>query len=218
MLLKPVGFFTKSWYCFTNGANNTILMTLIPFLSTICFAVLLSACAGIKSPEQIPSLNSSAKTNKPTVIKEAFHISGAIAAKGPKQAWTASFYWTQHNRNDYQIVLSGPLGSSSIDITMHQGTLTYREGRKVIHSQQPEALLAKETGVRIPVSYLYDWIRAQPAPVHVDAIARDEHHDIISLKQAGFTLTYSDYRDHYPHKIRLEGQQLLIKIAIKSWH
>jgi outer membrane lipoprotein LolB len=177
---------------------------------TILFSVwLLSSCStlNITKQEQAQPLSTS------------FQIQGAIAAKNQQHGWIANFTWVQRGRKDYQIVLNGPLGSDTISITMHQGILTYRQGNKVMQSNDPETLLAKETGIRIPVSDLYDWIRGRPAPGPVTAITRAASgSDIILLKQAGFVIVYDKYEQHLPHKIRLEGNQLLIKIVIKNWN
>ncbi len=177
----------------------------------ILFSVsLLSGCSTLnlsKQPESTQPLGSS------------FQLSGAIAAKNQQHGWIANFTWVQRGRKDYQILLNGPLGSDTIDITMHQGMLTYRQGNKVIQSNDAETLLAKETGIRIPVSDLYDWIRGRPAPGPITSITRaPSSDDIIMLKQAGFVIAYDKYERHYPHKIRLEGHQLLIKIVIKHWN
>lgn len=185
-------------------------MKRLPTLIILCTVWLLNACSmlNLSKQELSPSLGAS------------FQITGAIAARNQQHGWIANFTWVQRGRKDYQILLNGPLGSDTIDITMHHGILTYREGNKVIQSKDPETLLAKETGIRIPVSDLYDWIRGRPAPGPVTAITRDpsKEHDIVLLKQAGFVIHYDKYEHHYPHKIRLESRQLLIKIVIKSWH
>ena len=91
--------------------------------------------------------------------------------------------------------------------------------RGILHDVMPgtEELLAKETGIRLPMHHLYHWIKGKPAPGPITAITRSETGDIIKLQQAGYTLEYSNYRDHYPYKIRLLGRQLSVKIIVKQW-
>jgi len=160
-----------------------------------------------------PSVNS--QPNPAT--RNSFAISGAIAAKTPHKAWTATFYWAQRGAGDYNILIYGPAGSAAAEVTAHNGTVTYREGKKILRARQAEDLLAKETGVRLPISYLYYWIKGLPAPGAITSIKRDKNKDLTQLKQAGYTLEYSDYRNHYPYKIRLTGHQLMVKIVIQSW-
>ncbi len=104
-----------------------------------------------------------------------------------------------------------------MEITQHQDNVTYREGGKIIHAHHAEELLATETGIRIPVNHLYHWIKGKPAPGPITSITRSAEHDILTLQQAGYTLEYSDYRAHYPYKIRLHGHHLMVKIVIKQW-
>lgn len=173
---------------------------------TICFIIFFNGCATLK-PQRSPA-----------ALAPAFTVSGAIAAKNQQRGWTANFYWEQKNPQDYQILISGPLGSETMEITQHQSEVTYREGKKVIHAKQAETLLAKETGIRLPVDHLYYWIKGKPAPGPIQAIKRSPDQDILVLQQSGYTLEYSNYRDHYPYKIRLIGHQLMVKIVVKDWN
>lgn len=185
---------------------------IIQTILSIGLALSLSGCA--KLPEQHQRLGEPSSTqNKST----AFAVSGAIAAKNQRQAWTATFYWVQNNPHDYQISIYGLMGSAAMDITVKDDVVTYHEGKKIIHARQAEDLLAKETGIRIPVNYLYYWVKGKPAPGPVEQLERSSEQDILLLKQAGFTLNYAEYRHHYPYQIRLNGHQLMVKIKIKEW-
>lgn len=175
-------------------------------LWSLSLVIGLSGCASLKPSPTLSSHSSS------------FNVSGSIAAKNQHQGWTATFYWMQHNPQDYQIFIYGPLGADTMEITQHAGEVTFREGKKIIHARQAEELLAKETGIRLPMNHLYHWIKGNPAPGPITAITRSDTHDIIKLQQAGYNLEYSNYRDHYPHKIRLVGHQLMVKIIIQKWH
>ncbi len=171
----------------------------------ICCITLLSGCATLKP------------TPSPMSNPAAFTVSGAIAAKNQQHAITAHFYWQHQSPQDYHIIIYGPLGSDTLDITQHQNTVTYREGHKIIHAQDAEALLAKETGIRLPVNHLAHWIKGNPAPGPITSLTRSKNHDMMILKQAGYLLEYSQYQDHRPYKIFLTGHELTVKIIIKKW-
>lgn len=171
----------------------------------LCITAILSGCATVKPPQSQPSSAS------------AFIVTGAIAAKNQQQGWTATFYWTQNTPEDYQIMISAPLGSDTMEITQHPNGVTFREGRHILHARQAEELLAKETGIRLPMHHLYHWIKGKPAPGPITSITRSVTGDIIRLQQAGYTLEYDHYQDHYPYKIRLQGHQLSVKIVVKQW-
>ena len=169
--------------------------------------VLLSGCTSLQP-------NMSARASNPA----AFTVSGAIAAQNPQHAWTAHFRWVHQGPQDYQILIYGPLGADTLEITQHQNNVTYREGHKIVRAQNAEALLAKEAGIRLPVNHLAYWIKGNPAPGPTTSITRSSNHDIMTLKQAGYLLEYDQYNDHRPYKIRLTGHQLKVKIIIKEWN
>ncbi|HVT63228.1 MAG TPA: lipoprotein insertase outer membrane protein LolB [Legionellaceae bacterium] len=177
----------------------------------IVFISVLAGCATIPKHQTIENASPTISTT------QGFSVSGAIAAKNQHHAWTATFYWTQHSPHHYHIQIYGLVGTALIDITYKDGMVTYREGKKILHAKQAEDLLAKETGIRIPVNHLYYWIKGQPAPGAIDKMERSPEHDITRLQQAGFTLIYKDYHHHYPYKIRLQGSQLMVKIIVKEW-
>ena len=189
----------------TNNQIDKRRKAISNILWPLFLAIGLSGCATLK-PSPTPSSHAS-----------SFTVSGAIAAKNQQQGWTATFYWMQHSPQDYQIFIYGPLGADTMEITQHSGEVTFREGRKFIHARQAEELLAKETGIRLPMNHLYHWIKGKPAPGPITTITRSDNQDILTLQQAGYTLKYSNYRDHYPYKIRLIGHHLMVKIIIKEW-
>lgn len=177
----------------------------------------LSACAPLKqlSPELLT--HKTPNQEHPNKPPQSFNISGAIGAKNKHHAWTATFYWTQQDANNYQILIYGPVGSTAIEITRSKGLVTYREGKKIIRTQQADLLLAKETGIRLPVDNLYYWIRGKAAPGKVTSQRVSDEHDLLALQQAGFNIIYSDYHEHYPRKLFINGHELMIKIVIKHW-
>lgn len=180
------------------------------WIARTCLVMLCLLTACTLPQEHYPELN---QANRPE-----FKIDGAIAARNQHQGWMATFTWIQYKRHDYEIFLHGPLGSDGITITQHQGIVTYSDGQTIRRSSHPDNLLAQETGVRIPIKNLYDWIQGRPAPGPVITVQHtaESPHDITRIEQAGFIIHY-DYRQHHPHKIRIEGQGMIIKIVIKHW-
>ena len=93
-------------------------MKRLPTLMIFFAVLLLSGCATLNVSKQLESTQP---------LGSSFQLSGAIAAKNQQHGWIANFTWVQRGRQDYQILLNGPLGSDTIDITMHQGILTYAQ-------------------------------------------------------------------------------------------
>ncbi|MDP3562719.1 MAG: lipoprotein insertase outer membrane protein LolB [Legionellaceae bacterium] len=191
---------------------------------------LLTACApktpqvsGLEStPSQsITTQQQQAIVTKSTAIPSSFELSGGIAAKSHKKGWTATANWKQSGPNQYQISLMGPLGGQSVMIEKQNGVVSYREGNKKLTSNNADDLLQKQTGIRLPVSNLYYWVRGIPAPGAVQSATRNANNQLVTLRQAGYTIDYTDYMSAgsiiLPHKIRLQGHDVMVKLVIKRW-
>lgn len=176
-----------------------------PRLWILCFILFLNGCTTLK---QEPSS---------TVNSSDFSVSGAIAAKNLQHGWTGTFFWTHHNHKNYKILIYGPLGAEAVEIKQDQTGVTYREGDKILHANQAEELLAKQTGVRLPVNHLAYWIKGNVAPGPITHVVRSDDGDIMTLNQAGYTIDYQHYRNHRPYKILLNGHHLKVKMIIKQW-
>lgn len=162
----------------------------------------------------------SIKTTEATSLS-SWELSGALAAKNKNKGWTASLNWQQKGANRYQIRLFGPLGGGTVLIEKEGSIITYRDGPKIVTSTDADALLQKETGVRLPVKNLYYWIRGLAAPGAVKSAQYDENHHLTTLKQAGYTIEYTRYTQAgnmtLPSKIHLTGHNVVIKLVIKHW-
>lgn len=183
----------------------------------------LVACAPPKpapeAPENetLPRLERKAKT----AAVSSWEISGAMAAKNQNKAWSASLNWKQQGLNQYQIRLFGPLGSGTVMIEKKGNVITYQDGPKKVSSGNPDELLYQQTGIRLPVSNLYYWVRGLTAPGSIQSVKYDQYNHLSTLKQAGYTINYTRYTSvngiDLPSKINLFGHGVTIKVVIKKW-
>jgi outer membrane lipoprotein LolB len=183
----------------------------------------LTACAPPKPAAELPTnevmplVERKAKTNTVSV----FTISGAMAAKNKNKGWSASLNWAQQGVNSYQIRLMGPLGGGTVLVNKKGSVVTYKEGGKTFTSSNADELLQKHTGIRLPVSNLYYWVRGLPAPGSIEATKQDKFNHLSQLKQSGYTVDYTRYTSvngvDLPSLIRLQGQGTTIKLVIKQW-
>lgn len=152
----------------------------------------------------------------------SWSLSGAIAAKSNRKAWSASLNWTQHGPSAYHIRLIGPMGGGTMIIERRGNTVVYRHGTKALTAQNAEQLLQKQTGVRLPVDSLYYWVRGLAAPGAVQVANHDQNHHLTLLRQKGYVVQYSGYTSvgsaDLPSKIHLDGNGTSIKLAIKHWN
>ena len=141
-------------------------------------------------------------------LLQNFTLKGAIAAKSAKKIWTAHLIWQYTNSKNYQITLIGPINSKTVFIQNKQGVITYEEGRKKIITNDPNTLLEKNAGIKLPLDALLYWIQGQPAPQ--------------SSPQNNYKISYPAYsntpKGQLPQKIHIEGDHLSVKLFIKTWH
>ena len=193
----------------------------------ILLIFILAGCAPKKpvtelSTGEMPKSLEAQKSQKSAESVTSWNLNGAIAARNSKKAWTASVNWVQQGPNQYNIRLFGPLGGGTVLIQRNGNTITYQDGPKKITSDNADALLQQQTGVRLPVSHLYYWVRGLPASGAIQSVKRDPNGRLIAMQQAGYSINYDGYiltaqGVALPSKIRLQGNGVLIKLIIKHW-
>lgn len=151
----------------------------------------------------------------------AWEVSGAMAARNKNKGWSAAVNWLQQGPNRYQIRLSGPLGGGTVIITKSGSIVTLKDGNKTASSANAETLLRQQTGVRIPVSNLFYWVRGIKAPGAVQSEKHDQYGRLSQLRQSGFVIDFLQYtsagKTILPGIIRMQGNGVFIKLVIKRW-
>lgn len=186
--------------------------------SSLLYAVLSFIFLGLIFSENSFALQSRSPASK----LSSWDLSGAMAARYQKKSTTASLSWLQQGAGNYQIRLSGPIGSGTILLKKSGQQVSLQDGAKRYTSSNAESLLAKHTGLRIPVSALFYWVQGLPAPGSALSSKYDGNHHLLLLKQAGYTIEYTQYtqvqgRD-LPTRIQLQGKDISMKVVIKRWH
>lgn len=180
--------------------------------------ITVTACASHKPPTEL---------RKATVQKQRantlthWEIRGAMAARNNKKGWTATFNWVQRSMDEYQIRLFGPLGGGTVLINRTNGLTTFRDGPHVSSSRDADRLLQQKTGIALPVANLYYWARGLPAPGPLKTVKYDSLKHVKSFQQAGYTVEYLSTMTvnniNLPKQIKLQGNGIRIKVAIKKW-
>ncbi len=195
---------------------------------------ILTACApprpgvpGMIEPQQPGAVQTPQKVIPVEKRKEAiktvssWDIRGAMSAKNKSKGWSATMNWVQHGPETYQIRLMGPLGGGTVLISKTGKTITFQDGAKKITSTNASELLRQQTGISLPVNNLYYWIRGIPAPGQASGEHHDQYGHLDQLRQSGYTITFGNYTSvkgvDLPGLIRLEGNGVMVKVAIKNW-
>lgn len=170
------------------------------------------------TPEKIVPIE---QRKEKTKTVSSWVIRGAMAAKNKAKGWSASMNWAQHGPGSYQIRLMGPLGAGAVLINKTGKTITFQDGPKRVTSSNADELLLQQTGIRLPVTNLYYWVRGLPAPGKTSGERYDEANHLIQLRQSGYTVTFGNYTSvkgtDLPGIVRLDGNGVMVKVIIKNW-
>lgn len=177
------------------------------------------ALAKLKASEA--NVTGQSKGGGKAAVVSSWNIRGSMAAKNKSKGWSATMNWVQRGSSTYQIRLMGPLGGGTVLISRSGGVVTLKDGPKTATSANAEDLLLKQTGIRLPVSNLYYWVRGLPAPGKVQGEQRDGANHLLMLRQNGYTINFTQYTTvkgiDLPSMIQLNGNGLMIKVRIRSW-
>lgn len=150
-----------------------------------------------------------------------WQASGAIAINTPEQGQTASMSWQQHNQQNYQIDLFGPLGAGRVTLIGKLNQVTLLDNGKRYQAVTPEALMQQVLGWHLPVANLYFWVRGLPAPQIKAKLKFDQYHHLITLQQQGWIVSYQRYtgvkRYDLPSLLTLKRNNLQVKLVISQW-
>ena len=146
---------------------------------------------------------------------------GRIGVINGQDGWHANFQWTQHER-DYRIDLIGPLGQGRVLIRGdgQQVTIQTQDGQSQT-APDPDSLLERTLGVRLPVEGLRYWIRGASEPGPIAALQTDASGRLLRLEQKGWILEYPAYSPSaspaLPARIVARRQDLSVKLVIDQW-
>lgn len=182
-----------------------------------------SACTTLPAPEAANNVNLSWQTRENELMQiPGWHINGAVAIQETNKATSASLTWDQRDKNNYTLLLQGPMGAGAAKVIGTPSEVTLTTGHQQTYvAKTPETLLAKQTGWNLPVSYLYYWVRGIPAPYLPAETTYDKYHHLTSLTQAGWQVNYLQYtavgKLDLPTKITLEKKPFRLKLVISQW-
>lgn len=133
----------------------------------------------------------------------------------------ASFSWQQIKRN-YKLRIFGPFGTQSILLSGNPQQVTLTTHNQVFNSDNPESLLEQQSGLHLPVSQLYFWLRGLPTPQLRYTVNLDAYNRLLKLRQSGWRIDYLHYTNvgklDIPDQILLTHKLWKIRILITRWN
>ena len=150
-----------------------------------------------------------------------WQVKGRVAVRAGDEGWSASFDWQQLGEQ-YRIRLRGPFGQGAVELRGNaQGVwLRQAEGAQVF-ARDPETLVERETGWRLPVSGLRSWLLGLPVAELEADYQWDARGTLLQIDQAGWHIDYNRYQQsgplHLPARMRLERDTLQVRFVIDDW-
>jgi outer membrane lipoprotein LolB len=174
----------------------------------LLITLLLSACATMNSH------NNSIKK----ISSDNWSMEGKVGIQSQEVNGSASLIW-QQNKDSYNIRLFGPLGLGAVRLMGDDNQVKYVNQQGVIFTaDSPEILLKQNLGWDMPISNLIYWVKGIPAPEFKAEKNYNMQHQLVQLKQQGWTIQYVRYfSDNLPQLIALDKRNIKIKLLINTW-
>jgi outer membrane lipoprotein LolB len=146
-----------------------------------------------------------------------FDLSGRLAARYGKEAFTGNVAW-RHAKSADEMLITSSLGAGVARIVRDGDSvvLTTAEPREY-QARDAEALTEEVLGFRLPLAGLADWVRGRPS---TDAPATAEYAPdgrLLSLQQQGWNIEYLEYQEKRPSRLRLTYPGIELRLAISEW-
>jgi outer membrane lipoprotein LolB len=156
----------------------------------VLLAAFLAACAQIEI--------------KPPAGPLEFELSGRIAARYGKEAFTGNIDWRHAGEGD-EVLISTPTGQGVAQI-LRQGEAVMvktADGREY-RASDSASLTERVLGFRLPLEGLADWVRGRPSP---------------ALESRGWRIEYQQHdAQRRPTRLRVTNEGVDLRIAISRWY
>ncbi len=195
-------------------------MRKLPLLGLTMFILCLSACSNLMV-DKTTATDSPVPSNKGLATLDKWQLRGKLGIRSATKGTSANLQWYQNKRN-YQLKLSGPLGTGTAIAEGDSNSIEVKQGSKTYRGT-PQAIGQQLIGLPIPVDVISWWARGLPSP-NVPP-ATDTHTDLDGkfqrFNQAGWQLSFSNYTSvqgyHLPTKLSGQSGDLGFKLIVSSW-
>jgi len=204
----------------------------------VAAAILLTGCAtmGPKLSTIEASAQWAARQVQLAAI-DSWTVKGRLGVRTNTRGGVATVIW-HRERDTHRIELFGPFGGGRVRISQDATSarlIDARQQRSV--GRTAEEVLFARVGWHVPFEAMRYWVVGLPAPGAADAQQLDVLGRLMTLRQAGWEITFDDYRPtrrvELPWRISLKalpgavhrvtvdgtdlGDRLEVKLRIKEW-
>jgi outer membrane lipoprotein LolB len=198
---------------------------------------LTALAAGCATAPSLPPVENPAATwqERQTELRPitTWKIQGRLAMRTAEEGWQASLNWVRKGER-YRIDLIGPLGRGHLRLTRDdQGAELRDADQHVWRAENPEQLLYRTTGWRVPLDGLNYWVLGLPLPDTAASQELDPQGRLKTLAQSGWEIRFLEYTRYgsldLPSKLFIKRQghdangnpaedaTLEVRLVIENW-
>jgi outer membrane lipoprotein LolB len=198
---------------------------------------LTALAAGCATAPSLPPVENPAATwqARQTELRPitTWKIQGRLAMRTAEEGWQASLNWVRKGER-YRIDLIGPLGRGHLRLTRDdQGAELRDADQHVWRAENPEQLLYRTTGWRVPLDGLNYWVLGLPLPDTAASQELDPQGRLKTLAQSGWEIRFLEYTRYgsldLPSKLFIKRQghdangnpaedaTLEVRLVIENW-
>ena len=194
-------------------------------LTTLLLALCACEALPTQSPQTLATEQSWRARQQTLSALSAWSLSGRIAIQTPAEGWHAALTWEQQGET-YAIQLSSPLGQGAVQLNGDPAHVTLRTAAGEDSAQNPETLLERQFGWRLPVSGLRYWVLGLPDPnVPLQHQELDDQGRLARIQQSGWDIEFRRYaagnRLDLPDKLFLNNSNaephLEVRMVVENW-
>ena len=157
----------------------------------------------------------------PPASDASWSFEGRVAVSDGKDSGSARVSWTQDGER-YRVTLRAPVSGETWRLSGDAaGCVLEGVHPGPVHGDDPEELLQRELGWRLPIRAMKSWVRglhAVEAPLEIDV-----HHQVPDsrvFRELGWTITYRDWFNDpvLPKRIEAEKPPYQVRLAIAQWN
>lgn len=140
---------------------------------------------------------------------------GRMVLISQQDSWSAQMIWN-HDADLEKVKLVGPLGQGGLVISLAKGKVRIDKGSgNVFESNEPAELVARETGIIIPIESLRYWVLGLPDPL------QSFHDTDGGFVQLGWLCEFKQIITSnlglVPKKILISNDKVRMKLIVDKW-
>jgi outer membrane lipoprotein LolB len=145
-----------------------------------------------------------------------FELSGRVAFRSASDSGSARIFW-RHSAEADELLITSPVGQGIARISRQGDRFRLVTSDKREYSAADVESLTEQTlGWRLPLSGLSDWVQARASPERpADVIGRAG--EGLEIRQDGWRVTYEEFREGKPSRLRLSRQDIEIRLVVDQW-